>query len=152
MGRGFYFDGPYEKRTNMIRDEDKISDVLTTLDGGGVTYGMLEEAKAKGVEKYPERFGVAPAPRDPAPARPARRAAAVAAPTAGERAPAPGTRPTTINSIQDPAERAQAREAFNRMKRQMSDYTEAEYMALYDDPHGDVLTMQQKPRSQPNGR
>lgn len=47
MGRGFYFDGPYEKRTNMIRDEDKISDVLTTLDGGGVTYGMLEEAKAK---------------------------------------------------------------------------------------------------------
>ena len=113
---------------------------------------LLEEAKAKVVEKYPERFGVPPAPRDPAPARPARRAAAVAAPTAGERAPAPGTRPTTINSIQDPAERAQAREAFNRMKRQMSDYTEAEYMALYDDPHGDVLTMQQKPRSQPNGR
>jgi hypothetical protein len=38
------------------------------------------------------------------------------------------------------------------MKRQMPDFTEKEYMALYDDPHGDILTMQQKPRTQPNGR
>ena len=114
---------------------------------------LLEEAKARVVERYPERFG-APAPaRAPAPApqRPARRAAAVASPTAGERAPPPGATPTTINSITDPAERAQCRDAFNRMKRQMPDYTEKEYMLLYLNPHDDVLTLQATPmpRRQP---
>jgi len=112
---------------------------------------LLEEAKSRVVEKYPERFG-APAPRAPAAPAPRRRAAAVAAPTAGERAPPAGATPTTINSITDPAERAQCREAFTRMKRHQPDYTEAEYMALYIDPHADVLTLQAKPRSQPNGR
>ena len=38
---------------------------------------------------------------------------------------------TKIDSIADPAERAEARQAFNRMKRQLPDYTEAEYMAVY---------------------
>lgn len=115
---------------------------------------LLEEAKGRVVERYPERFGEAPAPRErqPAPARPTRRAAAVAAPTAGEQAPRAGAAPTTINSITDPAERAQCRDAFNRMKRQLPDYTEAEYMAVYADPHNDVLALQQKPRSQSNGR
>ena len=50
-----------------------------------------------------------------------------------------------IDQIQDVSERQQARDAFNRTKRQLPDYTEAEYMALYADPHADVLTMQ-KPR------
>ena len=61
---------------------------------------------------------------------------------------------TMIAQIADPTERAQARDAFNRMKRQIADYTEKEYMALYDDPHGDVLTLQQqaKPRSPANGQ
>jgi hypothetical protein len=115
---------------------------------------LLEEAKSQVVERYPERFGTPAAPaREPAPPRPARRAAAVAAPTAGERPTPPGAALTTINAIADPTERTQAREAFNRMKRQMPDYTEAEYMALWADPHADVLTLQQqKPRSQPNGR
>ena len=113
---------------------------------------LLDEAKSRVAARYPDRLGVAPAPRPaPAPA-PRRRAAAVAQPTAEAPAPRPGAALTTINQIQDPAERAQAREAFNRTKRQIPDYTEAEYMALYDDPHGDVLTLQQKPRSQPNGR
>lgn len=113
---------------------------------------LLEEAKSRVAERYPERFGAPPAARDPAPAprRPAR-AASVAAPTAEARALAPGATPTAINSIPDPAERAQCRDAFNRMKRQMPDYTEKEYMELYADPHGDVLTLQAKPRNQ-NGR
>ena len=39
---------------------------------------------------------------------------------------------TKINSIAEPTERAEARQAFNRMKRQfLPDYTEAEYMAVY---------------------
>ena len=114
---------------------------------------LLEEAKARVVEKYPERFGVeAPQPTPRPAARNPRRAAAVAAPTPEPAAPRPGAAGATINSIADPAERAEAREAFNRMKRQLPDFTEKEYMALYDDPHGDILTMQQKPRTQPNGR
>jgi hypothetical protein len=112
---------------------------------------LLEEAKQRVVERYPERFGVTPREPVPAPARTARRAASVAQPTPSPAAPASAAA-ATINSIQDPADRAQAREAYNRMKRQLPDYTEAEYMALYADPHSDVLAMQQKPRSQPNGR
>lgn len=112
---------------------------------------LLEEAKSRVVERYPERFGVTRDPVPvPAPRPPARRAAAVAAPTADAQ-PSRTAVALTINSIQDPGDRAEARDAFNRIKRNMPDYTEAEYMALYADPHGDVLTMQ-KPKVQANGR
>lgn len=110
---------------------------------------ILEEAKARVVERYPDRFGVQPAPREPAPLpTPRRRAAPVVAPTLGNEPPAPprGSTPATIASIQDPADRAQAKDAFARMKRQMPDFTEKEYMDLYADPHADVLSMQQKTR------
>ena len=110
---------------------------------------QFAEAKQRLVDVYPERFGAAPLPREPAPPpAPRRRAAAVVQPTLGNEPPAPrpGAAPTTIASIADPADRAQARDAYARMKRQMPDYTEAEYMALYSDPHSDVLTIQQKPR------
>ena len=117
------------------------------------TANCVEEAKARVAERYPERFE---APRDqappaPRPARPARRPASVAAPTPEPPAPRPGATPT-INSIADPAERAQVREAFNRLKRQLPDTTEADYMALYEDPHSDILAMQQTRKTQPNGR
>jgi hypothetical protein len=114
---------------------------------------LLEEAKSRVMEKYPERFGTPAPTREPAPPQSRqRRAASVAAPTPEPPAPRPGATAATINSIQDPAERAEAREAFNRIKRNMPDYTEAEYMALYSDPHGDVLEMEQKRRTKPNGR
>lgn len=110
---------------------------------------QLSEAKNRLMEDYPDRFsGQAPAPRPRA--APARRAAAVSAPTARQPAPAPGAPMAKIDQIQDPTERQQAREAFARTKRQLPDYTEAEYMALYGDPHADVLTMQ-KSRSRANG-
>jgi|HubBroStandDraft_3_1064219.scaffolds.fasta_scaffold15967_3 hypothetical protein len=111
---------------------------------------LLEEAKSRVVAKYPERFGVQP-PRDPAPTPPRRRAAAVAAPTPDAPARANGNA-LTINSIQDPTERAEAKAAFERNKRHMPDYTEAEYMALYNNPHADVLAMQLTKKAQPNGR
>jgi hypothetical protein len=114
---------------------------------------LLEEAKSRVAERYPDRMGVTPAPRQqPDNRRAARRAAPVAAPTADAPAPRPGAVALTINSIQDPAERAQVREAFSRLRRQLPETTEADYMAIYNDPHGDVLAMQAKPRSQPNGR
>ena len=106
---------------------------------------QLVEAKRRLVEDYPDRLGESPPPpREPQRRTPRR--AAVAQPTAEPNAPAPGTAATTINAIPDPAERAQAREAFNRWKRQLPDITEKEYMELYTDPHSDVLSMQQKPR------
>jgi hypothetical protein len=110
---------------------------------------LLEEAKSRVMARYPERFSAQPTrlPRPTPAARPARRAASVAAPTSDQPAPRPGSVPATINSIADPAERVQARDSFNRAKRQMPDYTEAEYMALYSDPHGDILALQHKPRS-----
>ena len=112
---------------------------------------QLAEAKQRLIEAYPDRFGMPAAQPAPTP-RPQRpRRASVAQPTPDAPAPRPGATPT-INSIADPAERAQAREAFNRMKRQLPDYTEAEYMALYDDPHADILVEQQKRKAQPHGR
>lgn len=106
---------------------------------------LLEEAKARVVARYPERFGAASA-RDAAVTRPAsRRAAAVAQPRSAPAVSA-NAGALTINSIEDPIERAQASEAYGRMKRQMPDYTEAEYMTLYRDPHSDVLALQQKLR------
>ena len=110
---------------------------------------QMEEAKGRIMAAYPERFGIKPelqppAPPTPAP-RPRPRAAAVAQPSSASPPPA-RQQAATINSIQDPKERADAREAFNRIKRQIPTYTEAEYMALYDDPHADVLAMQQPKR------
>jgi len=116
---------------------------------------QLAEAKRRLVEDFPDRLGAPPAALPPAARPPRRRAPSVAAPTLGNEPPAPrpGAALTSIAQIADPADRAQAREAFNRTKRQLPDYTEAEYMALYDDPHGDVLTLQQqKPRRSADGR
>lgn len=109
---------------------------------------QFAEAKRRLTEAYPDRFGLAaPTPRPPVPPRShARRAPSVAPPTpGGEPPPRPGQVATTIASIADPVERQQARDAFNRTKRQIPDFTEAEYMALYADPHGDVLSIQ-RPR------
>jgi len=149
--------------TNKLLSDTMVAFHQEVLNERGVSQAMLnadpaldrellEEAKARVVEKYPERFpGAAPAPTPRPAARPQRRAASVAAPTPEPPAPRPGGTPT-INSIADPTERAQAREAYNRMKRQLPDYTETEYMALYEDPHADILVEQQKRRTQPNGR
>lgn len=126
---------------------DRHIDVIQEGDIADET-AQLAEAKRRLVEDYPERFGApAPMPALPAAGRAARRrTAAVASPTPEPPAPPTGAA-TTINSIADPAERASARDAFNRMKRQMPDYTEAEYMAVYADPHNDVLSLHQQQRT-----
>jgi hypothetical protein len=112
---------------------------------------LLDEARQRVMDAYPDRFPHMNGAREPAPRpTPRRRAAAVASPTAEPPAPRAGTTNLTIRSIADPAERADAQAAFDRLKRNMPDYTEAEYMRLYNDPHDDVLVIQQKPR--PNGR
>lgn len=112
---------------------------------------QLELARAVVVADFPDAFpdevddgaGPAPAPRS--------RSASVATPT---RTPTnPGTRRSPgIDGIEDQADRAEARAAFNRMKRQFPDYTEAEYMAIYAEPHGDVLADIKTRKEQRNGK
>lgn len=107
---------------------------------------QLDLAKDNLVAEYPEMFGEETT--DPVPA-PRRRAPAVATPTTQRAEPRRAA--GGIDSIADPAERTQAREAFNRTKRQIPDYTEAEFMAIYEDPHGDAIeiarTMKEKTRA-----
>jgi hypothetical protein len=54
--------------------------------------------------------------------------------------------PDTIASIPDADDRAQARIAFDRYKRQFPDYTEKEYMAIYNNPKADVRQLRQEAR------
>lgn len=110
---------------------------------------QLDESLTRLKEAYPERFDM-PKPRQ-TPPRPRPRVPNVATPTLDDRRPQQPN-PLTINSITDPTERAQAREAFNRTKRQIPDYTEKEYMTLYADPKADVLEVQRESRSKANGR
>lgn len=58
------------------------------------------------------------------------------------------TAASPIDTIQDPAERAEARSAYQSIKRGDPEFTEAEYMAIYENPHADALDLrrQRKPR------
>lgn len=47
----------------------------------------------------------------------------------------------SFESIADPAEQAQARDAYRRYKNQMPDITVREYMTLWHDPKADILTL-----------
>lgn len=159
--REFLDSNPWFKTDKLLSDtmvgfhrevlaEREATDAILAADPD-LDRDLLDEAKNRVMAKYPERFGGSSLPRPNPTPPPRRRAAPVVQPTNGNDGGGRGGGAPTINSISDPGERAQAREAFNRMKRQLPDYTEAEYMALYDDPHGDVLTIQ-KTRSNPNGR
>jgi hypothetical protein len=113
---------------------------------------LLEEAKQRVVDAYPGRFRAAPSPPTPRP-QPRRRAAAVAAPTPEPPVGRPGAQTHTIDSIADLAERAEARTAFERMRKNITGLTEREYMELYNDPHADYLILQQqRTAGQANGR
>lgn len=107
---------------------------------------QLELAASNLKERHPQMFG-----SDPTPApRPRPRAPSVSAPSSS--APARRQPATGIDSIADPEERKQARGAFERMKRQLPDYTEAEYMAVYDNPHSDVIAMRRASKGATNVR
>jgi hypothetical protein len=99
---------------------------------------VLEKMK----RDYPEIEGdEMPQRRDPF----RRRAAPSMEPsTVPLRRPRQGASP--IDAIGDQEERRQARAAFNSIKRGMPEYTEAEYMAVYDDPHADVLDVMKQHR------
>jgi len=103
----------------------------------------LRLAKEAVVARYPEKFGVQPRNRQ--------------RPRMGVEEPSGGggggsrERANGINTITDPAERAEARREFERQKLSMPGYTEAQFMKLYNNPRADVLAdMQQKRRRERN--
>lgn len=109
---------------------------------------QLEEAKLRVAREFPERFGVR---RQPASAQQQQRRPRVATVQAPSSAPPQYIQgqngALSINSIQDPADREQARKEFRRLQNSLgSNYTEAEYMEVYGDPHADVLEIQKKYR------
>lgn len=114
---------------------------------------QLEEAKARLIERYPDQTDISGEPAVPAtpPRRPAtpaaRRAAAVASPRGAVpsgRLPPRGASP--FEQI-PAAERADAKAAYERMRRQDPELTAAEYCAMYVDPHADVLALRKTHRS-----
>ena len=111
---------------------------------------QLETAKEAVMARFPRKFGVAGAPAgEPAP-RP-RQPAAPLAPTPGARAGRQGPR-TGIDAIADPTERAQAREGFKRAQRNTPGVTEEEFLAIFLDPHGDVLEVMEKNKTRRSQR
>lgn len=108
---------------------------------------QLDEALERMTKLFPEVAaleGQPPVPKSPPPppAQPRRRAPASLTPSSGE-----GRQRSTgspIDRIQDPAERAQARAAFNSVKRADPGFTEAEYMAIYEDPKIDAVELRRQ--------
>lgn len=106
---------------------------------------QLKVAKERLAKTFPS---VAPAPAaDPAEEpeivpneRPRLRARQPTPPDAGDRRPRVPTG-AMISSLTDPAERAQARKAFENIQRQDPSFTEQEYMAMIDNPSADVLAL-----------
>lgn len=110
---------------------------------------QLDEALERMVKNFPEvaaQEGQPPVAREPA-AQPAprRRAASSLAPSGG----VPPRRPTgsPLDRIADAAERAEARNAYQSMRRADPGFTEAEYMKIYDDPHIDVVELRKLRRT-----
>lgn len=103
---------------------------------------QLEKALERMERLHPEILeDEDPVPRTPAPA-PRRRAApalAPSGPTGQRRAPA-----SPLERITDPAERADARAAFESMRRADPGFSEAEYMKIYDDPKIDVVELRRQ--------
>lgn len=111
---------------------------------------QLEIALERMGKAYPE---VAPRqrdedmdePRQPARPRPARRAPSALEPRGGDIDPSRRSR-SPFDRIEDPTERADARKAFESVRRHDPDVSEAEYVDIYLDPHADVLDIQRRRR------
>ena len=117
---------------------------------GLTTAENLQRAKAAIIKRFPAKFGLTreQVEEDPdaPPARPRRPARPVESSGDGAARPVERRVELTFGSIQDPAERAEARRAFERQKRLMPGYTEAEYMRLYNNPRADGLEIVRQAR------
>jgi hypothetical protein len=108
---------------------------------------QLELAKRRLIAAFPEKFGVAEIDGDeilPEPTAPARRPVnTVARPGAGSTRPAPAQRGSIWDQI--PADERQiARDAYKTGLRSDPDQPEGEFIAMWLDPHLDVLELRRK--------
>lgn len=104
---------------------------------------QLELAKERVMKRFPKKFGL-PDQQESAPQQPQRprRPAAPMAPSGSAR---PQNRQVTgIDAIQDLRERQAVRDGFKRARRNVPDLTEEEYLAVYENPHEDVLEVRQQ--------
>lgn len=116
---------------------------------------QLAEAKRRLIAKYPNEFakhGIRAQQPQPPANRERRRAPDVASPTGAQ-----GGRPRedgrlTFAMITDPKERAEAKAEFDRMARTIPNYSDQEFLAVFLNPHADVLTVQEEARRQRNGK
>lgn len=107
---------------------------------------QLETAKKRVIADYPERF-----PREMTPPAvdddddfeeappPRRRAPNVAPPSQAPRRPQRGA--VGFDTIEDPAERAEARQSFEAIKRGDPGMTEDEYLEIYNNPRADAIAL-----------
>lgn len=103
---------------------------------------LLEAARRTRAD-FPERFEMPgqPPPRTPAPA-PAPRQAPYAQPRGA--APRQPVRRSGFDVIEDPKDRAEARQQYERIRAADPGYTEEEHIAMILDPHADVLDLRQR--------
>lgn len=104
------------------------------------TEERLAEVKNRVMAAFPSKF---PGQRSRT------RAAAVAAPSAPM--DRQRQRKSGLDSIENPAERAQAKAAFDKMRRWIPQMTEEEYMLSYDNPKADIMEYREQRRSKANG-
>ena len=144
------------QRVRIRRDkleQVKQEKLIRRIDGNHRLHlaEQLEEAKARLIEAYPQKFASARRAEEPPAPAPRPRQAPVQEPRPRRQAPPrnDGQPGLTLASISDPAERQEATESFRRFQRNMPDYTEAEYMTVYNQPHTNILDVQAKLRRKP---
>lgn len=130
----------------MIAEHVRLTEEMPELPLGE----NLEMAKEIVMAAFPAKFPRRP-PADEPPARPRepRRGQVI------EPQPPRQTnrqRATGIDAIEDAQERAEAKQAFARQKNLMPEFTEEQFMRLYDNPKADVLEIIRQPKPKPRER
>ena len=116
---------------------------------------QLAEVERRVREEFPDRFDddyEAPKPMPPKTEQ--RRRAAPVAPSrpTNSSSARPDKNPYSFASIEDEAERAMVRSQFSRMKQQIPNFTEREYMEIYNNPKADILSIQKQLKERTNGQ
>lgn len=124
----------------MIAEHTLVLNTMTGL----TARAQLDRAKDAVVARFPEKFGLEPAPANDPPRTPRRPTPPLSPRQRVPEPPRQGAVLTFENSIADPAERAAAQAAYRRLKGTMSDFTVAEYLEIYVNPHAEVDYTQRK--------
>lgn len=110
---------------------DQLARALDTMRA---SYPEMDDGQERD-EEFEDEMPPRPA------ARPPRRAPSALPPSGGPINRTPPGRGSPLDRITDPEERKDARAAFESIRRQDPGMSEAEYMAIYEDPHADVVAL-----------